>query len=444
MNCEDKKLYQLSVNIAHLFILITLSYFSTLYAAMGTDAGEATDEAEPKMGIEIETSAIKVKLDGEKRIGFIVSKEGRNLWMIEDDTYDHTFEGTGHDRNLECKTIGGFSRESELPQIIDAIKRNLLYFHENSQRAPLVMTPELIKTQLSDEYRVSPKKDGPHSVEVKSKSEDNKVKLQITYQLPLAHIPSVFMRLSNLNHNDIKGFLLALKSSTEPISAEEIAKKTSSTFATDRHDAETYKLRNFFVSHLAGHISKLQPGNLKGFCYLFSFYWYQLFNNKEYLRDQEPGPKQFLGIMSRVPLSQLFDTLSPKDQKHFRSIFDSIIEAVGSDYHIIPYDNYEKRPVFDTLKLDEWYGSLVEEGSRVNVGGRMVDLLSPPPGLEDVDYSMGIMDIHKDSSGLPLLEVRGYANIRQMKERLTFDTFDSFVNDEARWFFGLFAGDDKK
>jgi hypothetical protein len=52
MNCEDKKLYQLSVNIAHLFILITLSYFSTLYTAMGTDAGEVLLMEQKRMKME--------------------------------------------------------------------------------------------------------------------------------------------------------------------------------------------------------------------------------------------------------------------------------------------------------------------------------------------------------------------------------------------------------
>jgi hypothetical protein len=249
-----------------------------------------------------------------------------------------------------------------------------------------------------------------------------------------------------LEHTAIKDFLLTLSPSTPLVSEDEIAKKFLSSSEDDRNDARAYQLKNFFVSRLSRQISALPPDNLKGFCYLFLFYWYQLFNNKEFIKDQEPGPKQFLGIMSRVPLSQLFDTLSLEEKGHFRSVFEPIIAEVGEAYKIIEYEDYDEKRVPPALTLGRWYQSLVEEVSRKVVNGRGVDLLSPPPGLEgdEIEYSMGIKDIRRDSSGFPLIEVRGYASIWPGGKRLTFDTFDSFVKEEARWFFGLFSGGDKK
>ncbi len=66
------------------------------------------------------------------------------------------------------------------------------------------------------------------------------------------------------------------------------------------------------------------------------------------------------------------------------------------------------------------------------------DLLSPPPGLGD-DYSMGTLDIDADSSGLPLIEVRGYATLPVDGGfgMPVINNVDRLVQNEAAWFFGI-------
>lgn len=71
--------------------------------------------------------------------------------------------------------------------------------------------------------------------------------------------------------------------------------------------------------------SEPSPGS--GLAYLFTFYAYQLFCNNLASKEVEPGPKPFLGIMSRLPFSEMYDGLSSADQLHFKELIDSNLSS---------------------------------------------------------------------------------------------------------------------
>jgi hypothetical protein len=174
---------------------------------------------------------------------------------------------------------------------------------------------------------------------------------------------------------------------------------------------------------------------VKGFCYLFLYYWYVIFNNKEnQAEESEPGPKKSLAIISRVPVSQIFDKLSSQEKLEVQTILDPIITVHGSAFRIKAYSNYDGQTISSPATILNWYGSIINLAERIEG----VDLMSPPPGLEE-GYSMGALDIDTDSSGFPLIEVRGYAKIPfDMGLGLpVISNLHQLVQNEAVWFFNI-------
>ena len=71
------------------------------------------------MGVEIETSSIKINNSAADKVGFTLSHPLHLPRIIlEEDTLDGTFSGTqgleDFSQNIECKTVGGFEREDLL------------------------------------------------------------------------------------------------------------------------------------------------------------------------------------------------------------------------------------------------------------------------------------------------------------------------------------------
>jgi hypothetical protein len=80
--------------------------------------------------------------------------------------------------------------------------------------------------------------------------------------------------------------------------------------------------------------------------------------------------------------------------------------------------------------IDEYISRNMKES---NLKIRKVDLLSPPPGMED-GYSMGHLDTI-DSTGLPLIEVRGYSSIKHEGQPTIIENTSWLLTREADWFF---------
>ena len=129
-----------------------------------------------------------------------------------------------------------------------------------------------------------------------------------------------------------------------------------------RNAARTKTLKLLFKTTIGPKIFNLQSNNAKGFCYLLLYYWYQIFTNKENGAScGEPGPKKSLAILSRVPLSQLFDELNDYGKQLVHNIFDKTVQTLGADYKIMCYDDYNAQPIILELTLLQWYNSVVDQ-----------------------------------------------------------------------------------
>ena len=112
-----------------IFFLVIGYFFTAQMSCIATDDAKVEEAGEgkgddgvvsaKKMGIEIETSAIKIDSGGDHKIGFTIqTPAGKNWIILEEDTSDSTFEGAADlerfDKNLECKTVNGLYKEDML------------------------------------------------------------------------------------------------------------------------------------------------------------------------------------------------------------------------------------------------------------------------------------------------------------------------------------------
>ena len=388
---------------------------------------------EKLMGIEVETPSIKVYPAVGGKPGFRIRLRNRGevtimtksyYWVLEDDTLDVPVSSELPLRNLECRTIDGFSQE----RIVDAAQDIQGVMQELHRRAPSVNFMEIDAETLREilgRSGVSLMNDERESIGIQSKPEKNElVRMQITYQLPFEDIPRVFGRLGELGHKGIQEFLSDLdpEKAVPPLHGR--LQKTR----------ERHQLRTFFKERVTPVFATIRENHLKGFCCLFLYYWYELFNNQERFNG-EPGLKRRVGIMSRIPFSQLYDSLPVDAQAEFCAKIGGIIEEFGNDHRLMKYNNYGDEPVEANLTIQDWYLSITEVGQRSRVGRRDVDRLSPPPNLPSYD-SMGMMDIRENSDGFPLIELRGYASnevVNGVPQRI--ENITQLVMNESSWFF---------
>ena len=446
------KLETLSMNLC-LFLTFYLGFHSFVFSLHCAEGGEHLNVAvvsatavmplpppQKLMGIEIETSAIKIESpDPDHKIGFTIELSPGKMWMMEEDTSDDTFSSdlsyAGYDRNLELKTVGGFN-QVDIYHVINPMKDLLSFFHASARPSLQITAPmlsSLLGTTVTAELTNLPE------VSIKAKEDDTSVRPQITYQLPLHLVPQVFERLKFLGHEKVNDFLDCLDP-TVPLTFDEtkINEKLLHRKLMMRNAARNQKLQLFFKRDIAETIQNITHGaspNVKGFCYLFLYYWYVIFNNKEnQAEESEPGPKKSLAIISRVPVSQIFDKLSSQEKLEVQTILGPIITVHGSAFRIKAYSNYDGQTITSPATILNWYGSIINLAERIEG----VDLLSPPPGLEE-GYSMGALDIDTDSSGFPLIEVRGYAKI-PLDTGLglpVISNLHQLVQIEAVWFFNI-------
>lgn len=69
-----------SHNLRFLLFILNILMLSATFSA--------EDCLDTKIGVEIETSSIKVSLVGESYSGFIINQNGQDIWRIEQDTTD--------------------------------------------------------------------------------------------------------------------------------------------------------------------------------------------------------------------------------------------------------------------------------------------------------------------------------------------------------------------
>jgi len=461
-----------------------------------------------KMGFEIETSCFKVNAKGEERIGFTIQRVNTNAssssregdestafaWQLENDTQDKSESGqetdpqTAYKDNLELHTVKGLNKEQVLISANDATKviNHLLSCKESFEINEGFLKPHLTGGNITiSKKRV---KQSPFLVKKKLKRQQSghlscELKPQITYQLPLSNILFTFKRLKekDIDHHAAKDFLLSLehpdqieRPAEEPKSSSKrenpMMKALKEHNAADRaRKARLYQFTSKLTHAFNDNIKGKGREDLEGFCYLFLFYSRQLFDGSklsDFLLPPEPGLKQYLPIMSRVPLSQLYDNLSQADQALFQEhIGRLVMSEEGKSFHLmeytknyVPWENEEMKHAEtheiqkhtleisreSPLSLKRWYQSIVIPQARrtkmINDGRETakVDLLSPPPGLEtgatlhEISDSMGALD--SPGRGVMIIEIRGYGS---RIEKTTTENFETFIKQEADWFFNL-------
>ncbi len=193
----------------------------------------------------------------------------------------------------------------------------------------------------------------------------------------------------------------------------------------------------------------------RGFACLLTYYVKELFCYKvdDEVQSEQPGPKSRLSLMSRIPFSDMWETLDARSQQELMLYMDNLLRQYGTN-KIIPYFTYRKRAVVGgkvisdgnrkildmylnrkTLTLDrnpeepritlrEWLNSISDPEKRRN--GK--DLLSPPL-IDYENYSMGLIR-REASNHHALLEVRCHP--RGEPGAVKIDNLESFLINEAQ------------
>ena len=441
----------------YVLFAIYVSFYSFIYAAEDKEhlKAAATSVAatlpQKLMGVEIETSCIKIDSPTSSKIGFYFKRpsDGKCIWVLEEDTLDPTFSASADlarfDQNVEIKTHEGFTFAAineVMADMEDVV--NLLY--ERAFHTPFEANPQGLAEIQHHKYRVTPKWHAQTQFLIKSKElplNKRTIKPQITYQLPLQDIPRVFERLKKLEHSGISYLLRDLSDApfsvtdSQSITTKLKGSRLQGLFTKLIQNKDTGEpVRRYFHDIIAPHFAQLPEGRVKGFIMLFLHYWYELFNNKQAI-GVEPGLKQYLGIMSRVPFSQLYDDLEGHEKIEFQDFIRPHLDF-GHQCKLRPYLNNDELMEDGTITLTQWFESIVNESHRQSVDLRRVDLLSPPPSL--MGHSMGILDINSHANGFALIEVRGYSELKYGRENLTIHRIREFGVGESVWFFEILRG----
>lgn len=415
-----------------------------LFFSLSLNCMDPESSKERKIGAEIETSAIKVKLKENYYSGFRVSLNEIPLWSVEQDTTDNVFsksENPGEREfqyNLEFKTHGGYDSQESFLKVLTTITSVLKLIHTKSDDGYTLTIEELGKLlgEESGHYSIEKLDKEQGEFVLKKNPKHMLVRPQITYQLPLEEVIIVFQRLKHLKDRTTMRFLKALDGKKHEYP------ETASPEINVSHVFKTLKFLNDNFYLILSHPKTEATDRVRGFSCLFLFYWYNIFNNCMPIENTEPGLKPFLPIMSRISFSQMYDEGLVEDEKEqFKKLFREIVESSGDQYKVRGYTDYEGKIVKSNLTLKDWYDSIVEKNNRRKVLKEssnsepvdyLVDLLSPPEGLPE-HYAMGLFPWELIQS--PLIEVRSYAIMTFNSEKITVDNVNSFLEAESNWFF---------
>lgn len=452
-----------------------------------------------RMGIEIETSALKIKSGREDKLRIDFSNRDRGLiWRLEEDTPDASLADGFY--NLEAKTNPGRGFDhDEINGIAADVQRVLASLYLESQTSLLTVNERFLNRSLGGKYQIQV----PYSrfcclrccskFSVQANIPKIDIRPQITYQLPLQDIPRVFERLAELGHRRIVPFLRTL--TPPPLPEAEIAAKaveeefeeadekkpnvstetklseveivpsgesksgrTEAAFSSvlkkfGRNHAKPFLLTNkraaepiqdYFMNRIREHYVALPETPAKGLITLFLYYCYELFNNKEPV-GSEIGLKKYLGIMSRIPFSQLYDRMDNENKISFREFlephFDFLTLSCLRKYQgysrIVPRpipthpdsDDDTPPPPETHLSAAEWFRSIINPEDRYEKR----DKLSPATDLKG--HSMGALDLDRNANEFALIEVRGYSNLNYLGNPLIIDRIVEFIYNESQWFF---------
>lgn len=220
---------------------------------------------ERKIGVEIETDAIKIRRFTEEDLqkieeiqekeekdkdeiqkeidsiienatllrgfNFSLSPSPETIWKMETDTLDAAFAGTDNwlfDRNMECMTVGGSSDKAKFLRIVRYISHamNACYNRAEGELNQILDIDQAFLQQIlaGSGFDITRQRQDRPGFSIKLNLNANReVRPQITYQLPLAEIPHLFKRLSAMHKlSPITDFLAFLESISDELDAQAI------------------------------------------------------------------------------------------------------------------------------------------------------------------------------------------------------------------------------
>jgi len=168
-----------------------------------------------KIGLELETSCIKVCAPGKDHIELIINLPFNKQWKITDDTSDRRLVKkpllAEFNRNLECMTVGGFADKEEFLQITRDMQKVFVYLHGIAGAKVNLLAPG-IKRSLPVEIASENKE----FYIVRSKVSQT-LQPQLTYQLPLEDIFYALDRSKGYS-KVVSGFLDSIKPNSTHLS----------------------------------------------------------------------------------------------------------------------------------------------------------------------------------------------------------------------------------
>lgn len=500
------------MNFVLLFIIM---FFVESVASTSTEKKQNKDLLiKCLMGFEIETSVFKTPhIITDMKIFTVKNNHRKPIWAFTSDTVDGLSKERESDSlfNIECKTLGGLDHES-VTKASDEVEKTFLLLMElcreqmnndtEIDEINLLTIPNFI-IQWSDYFSDTKK----FTILMSNKEDFHKklrVYLHITYCLPLHYISIVFKRIGTLAKHasignfinktkfrllkqyedqsesyfidqiknlkvmiDIKKIELENLKSKEGIMQskiseyEESLKNLSSIYIATCRRLEK-KTQNSIIL-LIDKLEEEENSPAIGLAYMFVYYVFSLFSNNTELIFDEPGPKTTLGIMSRVPFSEMYDGLSDEEKEKFKRIieknfknyfhikirrykaFVALTDDNLMDQYYILYDDqksehleFKKKLKNNLINLGMWYLSVINVKKRIENR----DLLSPPPGChDDISlYSMGAYRNAQISRNYALIEVREYSNITFQNLPINLDNFKKMIDTESNWFFQIMNG----
>lgn len=409
------------------------------------------------MGFEVESSVIKIR-PGKGDITYMMNvfESSEDLWAFTSDTLDNSLPSAKLAwMNTEYKTIGGLSYN----QINTSLEAMNNIWEELLQLCKDINSEYSI-TEKSFKTPIVWKNDGHKTASVWKPCEtqeqnDRLAYPQISYSLPLELLPVIFHRLKDLapsvstyeDASDLMRFstiwIPPLNDTFSKYNDDQLLeyKKTPSISIVKMSRINTEinrRMQGKLLSLFKSSFATTLPSAASGLAYLFFFYTYQLFSENMYIKEVEPGPKPVLSVMSRVPFSVMYNSLSIREQQRFRQLIELNLSSFFNNklrkYKTTKIDeknNYIEIAESERITLGQWYQSIIA----APLG--MVDLLSPPPGCDECkpSYGMGAYKGTTIPNQFALVEARGYSRILYNGNKITIDNVKEFIQNEANWFF---------
>ncbi len=278
------------------FLLTILAFFVCFIFPSPSmeESNSSSSGSERRIGIELETSAIK-GVQQTKMPGFTI-KTPTSTWIIELDTADFSNEEIALN-NLEIKTIGGYTKEEFLnmvPVMVETIKYfyKIVQHKDNVYNLNRTRVEKMLKEIGLDNFTITTIGNRKNRFKILRNAVNNHkiIEPQISYQVPLSEVPRIFNRLADLGEKNSITFCKSLndvpmtfrKVTIEQLNAYEARKLEENNHEEDEeirdklnHDTKVltnnYKvlqIYRLFNQEIYRTLEPLSP-QVKGFSYLF-------------------------------------------------------------------------------------------------------------------------------------------------------------------------------